>query len=199
MVASTTDNIDAADLLYNQAIDLINSHNLSIAIEMLIQALELNQDNTKYLEVLGLCFYAQGHFNHAMCCWKESVNLHMPSPIAEQYLQSIESDKFTAYMQIYNTCIDYMEKEQYVKALCQITPIIDKIPNSKIYNFAGLLLYQLGLRKSAIQLWKRSLSIDLSDITSAYYIANSKEGFIPYIIEKFFLEVLILAGKCKLL
>lgn len=199
MMMADGKNAEILAALYNNAIDLINERDLSGAVEMLNQALELGGDNPQYSELLGLCLYARGSFEQARACWMRNAGLNSVSSNSGQYLKSMDSEEFSKYVQTFNSCIEEVEKSNYFKALLQLLPSLKFVPNVEGFNLAGLLFYKLGMRKSALRLWKKSLGIDLSDKTAAYYIANCRNGFMPFAFEKILREVLLLVGRFKLL
>lgn len=198
-MTSDEKNKELLTMVYNRAIELIGERDLSGAVEMLNQAWELGGDNPQYLEVLGLCFYARGSFEQAGACWRRSVELDHTLSNSERYLKYMDSAEFAKYIKLFNSCIEAVEKGKHAKALWQLMPALELMPNVEGFNLAGLLFYQLRMKNSALKLWKKALNIDLADKTAVYYIAHSGEGLIPLAFEKILWGVLALAGKLKLL
>ena len=192
-------NAEILAVLYNSAIVSIEGGDISGAAEKLQQALELGGNNPLYLEALGLCLYTRGSFRHAKACWTKSAALEGASASATRYLKHMASEEFISCIKAFNDCIEAIEKGKYLKALSRLMPSLESIPSVEGYNLAGLLFYKLGMRKSALRLWKKALCIDLSDKSAAYYISNCKEGLMPLILEKILWEVLGIAEKLKLL
>jgi len=182
-------NQELSAMLYNRAIDLIKESDLSQGIEMLYRAVELSGENEQYLDVLGLCLFARGNFREARVCWEKSG----------QYQKNMDAEEFHQYIRSFNSCLEAVEKGKYAQALSKLLPALQLIPNVEGYNLAGLLFYQLGMKKSALRLWKKSLSIDLGDKKAAYYMAHCQEGWLFLTGEKILWGVLSIAGKLKLL
>jgi len=185
--------------LYNAAISLIESRNLSGAVVVLNQALELAGDNPQYLNMLGLCLYARGSFKQARECFVKSREIDSTSINARRYIKSMDLKEFGIYVETFNSCVEAVKKNKPVKALFKLLPALESVPNAQGFNLAGLLYYKLGMRKNAARYWMKSFKIDLSDKTAAYYLSNCKEGFLPITFEKILWGVFCLAGKLKLL
>lgn len=198
-------------MFYNRAIELIGAGNLSRGVEILYQTWELAAANQKYLDVLnavdeqnvpdaqdvidvlGLCLFAQGKFIQAKVCWEHSEKNH-----SERYQKYFAAPEFVQYVEAYNECLQAVEKGKHLKGLLKLMPALESLPNVEGYNLAGLLFYQLGMKKSAMAFWRKSLNIDLSDGNAAYYLAYSGEGWLPLTVEKILWEVYQIAAKLKL-
>lgn len=185
--------------LYNNAIDLIAENHLFEAIELLMQALEMEDENELYLNTMGLCMYIRGSFEEAKSCWLKSVSIASNSSNAQTYLENMDNSILTQYISGFNTCVGNIENCRLISALTNLLPVLEKVPNVHGFNLAGLLSYSIGLKKTALRFWKKSLSLDLTDKTAVSYINSCRLGFIPFIIEKTISEVFLLAGKLKLL
>lgn len=214
----------SVELLYNRGLEQIKGGNLSLGIELLNEALEISKlselgqlklnidksnkinnsdtsnisntsdtsdtlDSSDISDVLGLCLFAQGKFSQSI----EFLNK------SEKHQKIINSPDFLKYIAAYNECLRMVEKGNYIKGLLMITRALKSVPNGAGFNLAGLLFYHLGLKKSALGCWRKSLQIDLGDGNGAYFIAHSNEGYLPIALEKIFWGGFCIAGKLKLL
>jgi len=185
--------------LYNTAISLIEDRNLSGAIVVLNQALELAGDTPQYLNMLGLCLYARGSFKQARECFVKSREIDNTSINVRRYIKSMDLKDFGIYVEPFNSCIEAVKKNKPVKALFKLLPALESVPNVEGFNLAGLLYYKLGMRKNAARCWMKSLKIDQSDKTAAYYLSNCKEGFLPITFEKIIWGGILFCRKAQII
>jgi tetratricopeptide (TPR) repeat protein len=187
--------LEIGKTFYNTAVELIAAHNLSAATQWLRQAVELDSDNPPLWELLGLCQFSLGEFAAAQQAWRHGVACGTADGPSAQYLADLATADFKTITARFNRCLEQAAQRKIFSALLQLWPALESVPNLAGWNLAGLLLYQLGLKKNAARLWKQVLKQDRSNARAAYYLAEGKFGLLPYCIEKVILEVLLRCGK----
>ena len=75
---------------------------------------------------------------------------------------------------IYDKALDFYEKGEINRALdlCEIA-LAEDLRQSEILNFKGLMLYQRGMLKEAVTVWKLNLDIN-KDAMAKSYIKDSE-------------------------
>jgi tetratricopeptide (TPR) repeat protein len=184
----------AADAVYNAALDLIANHNLTAAAQWLAQAVEL-YDHHLLWELFGLCQFSLGEYASAQQSWRRSVACGGADGQANRYLNALTMPDFVELTTRFNASLHQATHQKFLLALLNLWPILETATNLAGRNLAGLLLYRLGLKKSAARLWKEVLRLDRSNRQAAAYLAEGKPGFVPYWIERIIWEALWICGK----
>jgi tetratricopeptide (TPR) repeat protein len=184
----------AADAVYNAALDLIANHDLTAAAQWLAQAVEL-YDHHLLWELLGLCRFSLGEYACAQQSWYRSVACGGADGQAHRYLNALTTPDFVEFAARFNASLNQALRQKFLSALLNLWPTLETVTNLAGKNLAGLLLYRLGLKKSAARLWKEVLRLDRSNRRAAAYLADGKPGFIPYWIEIIIWEALWICGK----
>lgn len=198
----TTPDVDNAGMgmfLYNQAVLLIEKQYLSQAVELLQLVVEFEPKNAMAWNLLGLCLYLEGRFDAARNSWLSGAFWEKEGGKAAGYLKAVEADPFQEYLLRFNRCIDYINENRFVKALLELLPVLETIPNVTGFNLAGLLFYKIGLRKEAFVMWQKALQLDLTNKSAIHYLAVGREDCWPVFLERAAREVLLRVGKYKFL
>jgi tetratricopeptide (TPR) repeat protein len=180
---------------YNTAVELIATHNLSTATQWLRLAVAIDSSNYLLWELLGLCQFSLGEFAAAQQAWRHGVLCGTADGSSAQYLTYLETADFQTFTARFNHCLAQAAHGKVLFALLKLWPTLESVPNLAGWNLAGLLLYQLRLKKSATRLWKKVLSQDHSNAAAAYYLTQGQAGLLPYCLEKVIWEVLLKCGK----
>ena len=70
---------------------------------------------------------------------------------------------------IYNKVLDYREKGEINKALELCESILaENLREAEILNFKGLMLYEKGMLKDAVTVWKRNVDLNNDSMASSY-------------------------------
>lgn len=197
--ASDMDKAGMATVLYNQAVLLIEKRYLSQAGELLQLAVEFDSKNTSIWNLLGLCRYLEGRFETARNSWLSGVFLEGEGGKAAEYLKAMETGPFREYLPRFNRCIGYINENKFVKALLELLPVLETVPNVIGFNLAGLLFYKIGLRRNAFVMWQKALQLDLTNKSAIHYLAAGREGRWPFFLERAAWEVLLRVGRRKFL
>ncbi len=161
---------------YLQGLMLAGENRITLAVNALERSAALREDNWKCWNVLGLCRYRLGQFGCAKNAWERSMLYCSNQNNTALYLEHLKSSDFIAICKKYNQGLELAQKGQYKRAektmeqkeLLHIVPFV---------NFLGLCLYAQGKRKKALQVWKRSLSMDKDSLTTIGYINNCDVDF----------------------
>ena len=188
---------DMAMFLYNQAVSLIEKQYLSQAVELLQLAVEYDTTNAMAWNLLGLCLYLEGRLETARNSWLSGVSLEEGGEKAARYLKAMEANHFREYLLRFNRCIGYVNENRFIKALLELLPALETVPNVAGFNLAGLLFYKIGLRREAFVMWQKALQLDLTNKSAIHYLAAGREGRWPVFLERAAGGVLLRAGKYK--
>jgi len=184
-----------ASFCYDGALRMLDNGHLSQAEALLTQAASLDGWNPLYHEALGLCRYALGRFTAAKSSWLVGASMEQENGKAADYLWSMEDASFRAYLGRYNACVALITDGKHWRALAAILPAAASLPNVEVHNLAGLLCHQIHLRKSARRFWRQAHTCDLANSGALRYLAQAREGRIPFLVEKGILGVLSFVGK----
>ena len=184
---------EIAARLYNDALDHIDVGDLTSAAGSLKIAVLLDKKSNEYAALLGLCYFALGNFQNAGSCWEQK---HTED---SDYLQLINSSDFKDYAESYDRCIDLIGENKILKAFTVLDKCKSKVPNVTGYNLLGLLSYDLGMSKNAIDMWKKALEINNADKDAVKYILDCRRRVIPTVLERIYRGAIKFAGKIGLL
>ena len=161
---------------YNMGLARVKVRDLSGAVPALRTSLELNKNNIKARNLLGLVYYEMGEVARAISEWVLSINYKPERNIAESYIHKVKSNpnRLEAINQAakkYNLALEKAKEGGDDVALIQLKKIVANHPKFiRAHNLLALLYMKKGDDEKALKLVGRVLKIDRSNTVALKYL-----------------------------
>lgn len=168
--------VKASNSYYNQGLAKAGVRDLTGAATALKTSLELNRQNIKARNLLGLVYYEMGELALALSEWVISLNLKQDRNVAEVYVRKVKSNpnKLELINQAakkYNLALAKVKEGGDDVALIQLKKVVATYPK---FIRANLLLALLYMKRNederALKLLKGVLKIDRNNTLALRYI-----------------------------
>ncbi len=168
--------VKASNSYYNQGLAKAGVRDLTGAVTALKTSLELNRQNIKARNLLGLVYYEMGELALALSEWVISLNLKQDRNVAEVYVRKVKSNpnKLELINQVakkYNLALAKVKEGGDDVALIQLKKVVATYPK---FIRANLLLALLYMKRNederALKLLKGVLKIDRNNTLALKYI-----------------------------
>lgn len=170
--------------LFAAAGDLIRKHEITNAITKLLEAIELEPDNTNLRNLLGTCYLRLGDHNQAASCWQEVMAIDPENRTARKSLKSFHTPGNQFWIKRYEDALFEMEKKNFENAKSILHQLLEENDGQvKIYQLLGLCYLAVSDRKNAELIWKKGLLLDKSNPQLLEYLASVKEKKADVVID----------------
>lgn len=161
---------------YNKAINLLENHNITEAVNELKKAVKIYAQDIDSLNLLGLCYYYKCEFVKAEMFWKKSCTLKKENNSAAEYIELLKSEKFKFFLEDFNYSIELIQKEDYssaAKILIKINKNWDELLEP--YLLLSLISMKKGEYIEAQSLLKEAKELDQSNLKVEEYLIHIQE------------------------
>lgn len=168
--------VRASNSYYNMGLARVKVRDLSGAVPALRTSLELNKNNIKARNLLGLVYYEMGEVARAISEWVISINYKPERNIAESYIHKVKSNpnRLEAVNQAakkYNFALEKAKEGGDDVALIQLKKIVANHPKFiRAHLLLALLYMKKGDDDKALKLIGRVLKIDRSNTVALKYL-----------------------------
>lgn len=174
--------VKASNAHYNEGLQKARVRDLSGAITSLKTSLQLNRNNIKARNLLGLIFFEMGEVAMALSEWVISINLKPERNVADAYISKIKANlnKLEVYKQAikkYNFALEKAKEGGDDVAIIQLKRVVASTPT---YVRASLLLALLYMKKGendkAAKLLNKVLKVDRNNTIALKYFDEMNRG-----------------------
>ncbi len=168
--------IRISNTLYNIGLEKARVRDLSGAAESLRKSLRFYKANTQARNLLGLVYLEMGETVDALSEWVISRSLQPEDNIAEQYLESIQSNRaklntINQTIKKYNQALLYCQQDSQDLAIIQLKKVLSLNPNLiKGHQLLALLYMQEGRYDQAKKELRAAGRIDANNTVTLRYL-----------------------------
>lgn len=162
------------------AADKIKKHDISEALELLLQAFQDMTANIHFLNLTARCYYALGEFEHAQRCWEEVLRIDPDNRSAGAGLSELQRPDFQFWLKRYHQSLALVEKKDFHEAGIQLRRLLEEHDNFvALYQVLGLCYLANGDRREAHRIWRQGLAIDRSNVSLKQYLQLPEKRAVP--------------------
>lgn len=171
--------IRISNTLYNIGLEKAKVRDLSGAAESLRKSLRFNKANIQARNLLGLVYFEMGETVDALSEWVISRSLQPEDNIAEQYLESIQSNRaklniINQTIKKYNQALLYCQQGSQDLAIIQLKKVLSLNPNLiKGHQLLALLYMQAGRFDQAKKELRAAGRIDANNTLTLRYLKEA--------------------------
>ena len=168
--------VKASNSYYNLGLAKAKVRDLTGAITALKSSLDLNRNNVKARNLLGLVYYEIGEVALAVSEWVISLNLKQDRNVAEVYLRKVKSspnklEEMNQAIKKYNQAIAKAKEGGDDVAIIQLKKVVANHPNFlKAGLFLSLLYMKKGEDDKALKILNKILKVDRNNTLALNYI-----------------------------
>lgn len=168
--------IRISNTLYNIGLEKARVRDLSGAAESLRKSLRFYKANTQARNLLGLVYLEMGETVDALSEWVISRSIQPEDNIAEQYLESIQSNRaklntINQTIKKYNQALLYCRQDSQDLAIIQLKKVLSLNPNLiKGHQLLALLYMQEGRYEQAKKELRAAGRIDANNTVTLRYL-----------------------------
>lgn len=163
--------------MLEEAIQKIQEHNISAALEKLLELVELDRENVKAINLIASCYYVLGEFERAEACWEKVIQIDSLNKIAASRLNSLRTPSFQFWIKRYKDVLTDVENRDYQGAKNKLRQLLEENDGFvSIYQLLGLCYMVESDKKKATQVWRKGLELDVSNPVLAKYLREASKS-----------------------
>lgn len=162
------------------AADKLKQHDISEALELLLQAFRDRPANIHFLNLTARCYYVLGEFEHAQRCWEEVLRIDPDNRSAGAGLSELQRPDFQFWLKRYQQSLGLVEKKDFAEARIQLRRLMEEHDSFvALYQVLGLCYLANGERREAHRIWRQGLAIDHSNVSLKQYLQLPEKRAVP--------------------
>ncbi len=166
---------------YNEGLEKAKVRDLSGAILVLRQSLEINKRNTNARNLIGLVYYEMGETVSALSEWVISKHFQSEDNDADDYMNSLQSnptklDGLNQTIKKYNLALASCKQGNDDLAILQLKKVVSLNPRFvKALQLLSLLYMKSGEYDKALKYLMKANKVDVSNTTTLRYMKEIDE------------------------
>lgn len=168
--------IKLSNTYYNIGLEKARVRDLSGAADVLRRSVRMDKKNIQARNLLGLVYYEMGEVVEALSQWVISKNIQPEKNIADEYIQSIQSnptklESMNMTIKKYNIALEYAKDNSDDLAIIQLKKVVSLNPKLvKAYQLLALLYMKKEEYGRAKKYLTKSMTIDVKNTLSTKYL-----------------------------
>lgn len=166
---------------YNEGLEKAKVRDLSGAVLVLKQSLEINKRNTNARNLLGLVYYEMGEMVSALSEWVVSKHFQSDGNEADEYINDLQAnptklDSLNQTIKKYNYALSQAKQGSDDLAIIQLKKVVSLNPRFvKALQLLALLYMKNGEYEKAIKNLNKASKVDVSNTTTLRYLKEIEE------------------------
>lgn len=161
------------ETLIEIALEKLPKHEISEALEKLLEASKLDVKNVQVLNLIANCYYILGEFKRAESTWQKVMQVEPGNKIAAAKMRSFNSPSFQFWRKRYQESIRYIENKDYQTAKEMLHALMQENDGFvSLYQLLGLCYLALADENGARKIWRQGLSLDKNNPKLISFLSN---------------------------
>lgn len=167
--------IRQVETMVEAALLKMHNHDISAALEELLQAVEIEPENVKIINLIASCYFIRGEFDRAIACWEMVLRLDEANKDAQIRLRSATSPAFQSWLKRYREALARMESRSYQQAVKELRQLMEENDGFvSLYELLGLCYLALSEVEKAKKVWQKGLQLDKGNKSLLGYLESRK-------------------------
>lgn len=159
------------------ALGKMHNHDISSALEELLQAVELEPENVKIINLIASCYFIRGEFDRAIACWQMVLRLDEGNKDAEMRIKFATAPAFQSWLKRYREALAHMESRNYQQAIKELRQLMEENDGFvSLYELLGLCYLALSEVDKAKKVWQKGLQLDCHNKSLLSYMESGKDN-----------------------
>ncbi|KUG02923.1 hypothetical protein ASZ90_019700 [hydrocarbon metagenome] len=156
---------------WQTALEKIQEHNLSAALEIILETVGYEPENMALINLLADCYYYLGEFDRAKACWEEVLRLNPANQEAKNKIGRYKTPSFQSWLKRYKHALYNIEQKNYEAALGSLRELLGENDGFvSVYQFLGLCYMACAEYDQARIVWQKGLERDIGNETLSDYL-----------------------------
>ncbi len=156
---------------WQTALEKIQEHDLSAALEIILEMVGYEPDNVSLINLLADCYYYLGEFDRARACWEEVLRITPFNQEAKNKLGRYKTPSFQSWIKRYKHALYNIEQKNYEAALGSLRELLGENDGFvSVYQFLGLCYMACSEYDQARIVWEKGLARDVGNETLSGYL-----------------------------
>lgn len=168
--------IRQVETIIEAALAQIRDQYISGALEDLLQAVEMEPENVRIINLIASCYFILGEFKRAVACWEMVIRIDEGNHDATRRLEAYNSPAFQFWLKRYHEALARMESRNYQMAVTLLRQLMEENDGFvSLYELLGLCYLALSEQEKAKKVWKKGLELDRGNESLLAYLVSRKE------------------------
>lgn len=162
------------------ALEAMGNNNISLALQQLLQAADLEPENVEIIDLVARCYFVLGEFERALACWNLALVTDPANQAVEQAIAEFNDLPFQFWLKRYREATAELENRNYAKAGEILGVLVGEQDGFvSLYQLLGLCHFAESDIEGARRVWSRGLALDVSNQVLLKYLAMQRDDQQP--------------------
>lgn len=169
--------IRQVETMVEKALAKMHNHDISGALEELLQAVEMEPENVRIINLIASCYLILGEFERAQACWEMVLRIDEGNRDASNRLEALAAPAFQSWLKRYYNALTRMDNRNYKLAAELLRQLMEENDGFvSIYELLGLCYLALSEVEMARKVWQKGLELDRSNQALLIYLEEKKNN-----------------------
>jgi tetratricopeptide (TPR) repeat protein len=163
------------ETMVEKALAKMHDHDISGALEELLQAVDMEPENVRIINLIASCYLILGEFERAQACWEMVLRIDEGNKDASNRLEAISAPAFQSWLKRYYNALTRMDSRNYKLATELLRQLMEENDGFvSLYELLGLCYLALSEIEMARKVWEKGLELDRSNQALLNYLEEKK-------------------------
>ncbi|NLX01944.1 MAG: tetratricopeptide repeat protein [Syntrophomonadaceae bacterium] len=169
--------IRQVETMIEKALAKMHDHDISSALEELLQAVEMEPENVRIINLIASCYLILGEFERARACWEVALRIDEGNRDASNRLEACTAPAFQSWLKRYHSALARMESRNYKLAAELLRQLMEENDGFvSLYELLGLCYLALSEVETARKVWQKGLELDRNNKALLTYLEDKKDN-----------------------
>lgn len=168
--------IRQVETMVEKALAKMHHHDISGALEELLQAVDMEPENVRIINLIASCYLILGEFERARACWEMVLRIDEGNTDASNRLEACAAPAFQSWLKRYHNALTRMDSRNYKLAAELLRQLMEENDGFvSLYELLGLCYLALSEVEMARKVWQKGLELDRSNQALLTYLEEKTQ------------------------
>ncbi|MDD3270772.1 MAG: tetratricopeptide repeat protein [Syntrophomonadaceae bacterium] len=169
--------IRQVETMIEKALAKMHDHDISGALEELLQAVEMEPENVRIINLIASCYLILGEFERARACWEMVLGIDEGNRDASNRLEACTAPAFQSWLKRYHNALARMDSRNYKLAAELLRQLMEENDGFvSLYELLGLCYLAVSEVEMARKVWQKGLELDRTNQALLTYLEDKKDS-----------------------
>ena len=169
--------IRQVETMVEKALAKMHDHDISGALEELLQAAEMEPENVRIINLIGSGYLILGEFDRARACWEMVLRIDEGNTDASNRLEACTAPAFQSWLKRYHNAMTKMDSRNYKLAAELLRQLMEENDGFvSLYELLGLCYLAISEVEMAKKVWQKGLQLDRTNKALLSYLEDRKSN-----------------------
>lgn len=167
--------IRQVETMVEKALAKMHDHDISGALEELLQAVDMEPENVRIINLIASCYLILGEFGRARACWEMVLRIDEGNIDASNRLEACAAPAFQSWLKRYHNALTRMDSRNYKLAAELLRQLMEENDGFvSLYELLGLCYLAISEVEMARKVWQKGLELDRTNQALLTYLEDKK-------------------------